>query len=86
MEACSFDRCKDFWLGIDFDEGGLLDVTKVIYNCIFIKVTKVIYNHRPMIAMHCNYDDYNHAGDFWFGIDFYKSNGSFGNDANMPIC
>ena len=34
LEACSFDRCKDFWLGIDFDEGGLLDVTKVISSFI----------------------------------------------------
>ena len=29
MESCSFERCKDFWLGVDFDEGGLFDVTKV---------------------------------------------------------
>ena len=33
MESCSFERCKDFWLGVDFDEGGLFDVTKVeIFN------------------------------------------------------
>jgi len=30
LDPCSFDRCKDFWLGVDWDEGGLYDVTKGI--------------------------------------------------------
>jgi len=27
LEPCSLERCKDFWLGVDWDEGGLQDLT-----------------------------------------------------------
>jgi len=43
LEACSFDRCKDFWLGIDFDEGGLLDVTKGIDYALSVTGEESLY-------------------------------------------
>merc|ERR1711971_243409 len=43
LEPCSFDRCKDFWLGIDFDEGGLLDVTKGIDYALSVTGEESLY-------------------------------------------
>jgi len=43
LEPCSFDRCKEFWLGIDFDEGGLLDVTKGIDYALSVTGEESLY-------------------------------------------
>merc|ERR1712226_338706 len=43
LEPCSFDRCKDFWLGVDWDEGGLQDLTTGIDYALSVTGERSLY-------------------------------------------